>query len=85
MHHTLSVTSRSSVYFHGTSSLAISFRIATLITLAVFTVFLVERSTKRIFIIRPLLLYQRLIDALLVRIVAFHLGVNSLLIVQALI
>ena len=85
VHHTLSVTSRSSVYFHGTSSLAISFRIATLITLAVFTVFLVERSTKRIFIIRPLLLYQRLIDALLVRIVAFHLGVNSLLIVQALI
>ena len=85
MHHALGVTSRSSVYFHGTSSLAIAFRVATLISLPIFTVFLVEGSTECILVIRPLLLYQRLIDSLLVRVVALHLSVHSLLIVQALV
>ena len=85
VHQTLGVPCCSTVYLHGTSSLAVAFRVASFVTLSIFATFFVERPTEGILVIRPLLLYKRLINALLVRVIALHLSIHSLLIVQALI
>jgi len=74
------------VYFHGPTCLAVSLRIAALAGFAAFSALLVQRPTESVLVIRPLLLDERLINALLIRVVAFNLCVNPLLIrVEALI
>jgi hypothetical protein len=68
------------IYFHGPTSLAVTLRIAALASLAALSALLVKRPTESILVIGPLLLDERLINALLIKIVTFHLCVNPLLI-----
>ena len=74
------------IYFHGSTSLAVALRIAALASLAI-SALLVKRPTESVLVIRPLLLDERLVYTLLIRIVvAFDLCVNPLLIrVEALV